>query len=37
MPVEAKMDIFWCVLYSDGNGTLKGPLKALCVALIKGA
>lgn len=25
-----------CV-YSDGKGTLKGPLKVLCVALTKGA
>lgn len=28
---------FLVCVYSDGNGTLKGPLKALCVALTKGA
>lgn len=26
-----------CVVYSDGKGAFKGRLKALCVALTKGA
>ena len=37
MPVKAKMGVFWCVLYPDGKGALKDRLKALCVALTKGA
>lgn len=37
MPTEAKMGRFLVCVYSDGKGTLKGPLKALCVALTKGA
>lgn len=37
MPAEAKIGTFrWCV-YPDGKGALKDRLKALCVALTKGA
>ena len=28
---------FLACVYSNGKGTLKGPLKVLCVALTKGA
>lgn len=37
MPPEAKMCVFWCVYNPDGKGALKDRLKALCVALTKGA